>query len=74
MLEDSNSESLAQNRPKSSKLAFCTDLHEGDENAGHLRKYVNNLDSKIDYAKWKQNLVLKYNYMPMKRIMEKVQN
>lgn len=74
MLEDSNNEPVAASRPKSSKLAFCTELQEGDENAGHLRRYVNNLDSKIDYAKWKQSLVLKYNYMPMKRIMEKVQN
>lgn len=39
----------------------------------NLTKYVDNLESKIDYAKWKQNLVLKYNYMPLKRITEKVQ-
>lgn len=32
------------------------------------------MDKKIDYAKWKQDLVLKYNYMPMKRMTEKVQN
>jgi hypothetical protein len=35
---------------------------------------VNALESKLDYAKWKQGLVLKYNYMPMKRIAEKVHN
>jgi hypothetical protein len=54
--------------------AFYTDLQEGDEDAGRLRRYVNALESKLDYAKWKQSLVLKYNYMPMKRITEKVQN
>lgn len=35
---------------------------------------MNALDNKLDYAKWKQGLVLKYNYMPMKRITEKVHN
>jgi hypothetical protein len=34
---------------------------------------LSNLKTK-DYAKWKQDLVLKYNYMPMKRMTEKVQN
>ena len=33
-----------------------------------LRKYVDNLNDKIDYAKWKQELVLNYNYMPLKTI------
>lgn len=63
-------------RPPSStpSSAFYTDVQEGDENAGKLRRYVNALESKLDYAKWKQSLVLKYNYMPMKRITEKVHN
>ena len=38
-----------------------------------LRKYVENLESKLDYAKWKQKIVLEFNYLPIKRIAEKVQ-
>lgn len=28
----------------------------------------------MDYARWKQNLVLSYNYMPLANIKEKLQN
>ena len=55
--------------------AFYTDIKEKTEmerQEGHLTKYVDNLHSKLDYAKWKQSLVLQYNYLPMKRITEKV--
>lgn len=38
----------------------------GQENP--LRSYVNVLESKLDYAKWKQDLVLNYNYMPLANI------
>lgn len=31
------------------------------------------MHEKIDYAKWKQQLVLKYNYLPMKRIADKIE-
>ena len=65
---------MAQTTNTPSAPAFYTDLKEGDENAGKLRRYVNALENKLDYAKWKQGLVLKYNYMPMKRIAEKVHN
>lgn len=51
--------------------AYLTDVWERpDEN--NLRKYVDKLDSKIDYAKWKQSLVLSYNYMPLQTIREKI--
>jgi hypothetical protein len=53
---------------------FCTRPQEGEESAANLARYVNDLESKIDYAKWKQSLVLKFNYMPMKRITEKIEN
>lgn len=33
-----------------------------------LRAYVNKLQNKIDYAKWKQKLVLNYNYLPLSNI------
>ena len=49
-------------------LTDFTDKIEPDK----LRSYVDNLDSKIDYAKWKQALVLKYNYMPLENIKEKI--
>ena len=45
-----------------------------DEQGGKLSVYVDNLSKKLDYAKWKQSLVLQYNYLPMKRITEKVEN
>ena len=45
-----------------------------DEQGGKLSNYVDNLSKKLDYAKWKQTLVLQYNYLPMKRITEKVEN
>lgn len=35
---------------------------------------MNVLDAKMDYARWKQNLVLSYNYMPLANIKEKLQN
>ena len=57
--------------------AFYTDVKEKTEmeqQEGKLKKYVDNLNKKIDYAKWKQSLVLQYNYLPMKRITEKVEN
>lgn len=53
---------------------FCTRPQEGDEKGGNLLRYVEDLESKIEYAKWKQSLVLKFNYMPMKRITEKIEN
>lgn len=53
--------------------AFYTDIQERDENAANLNSYVTNLNSKLDYAKWKQDLVLKFNYMPMKRIAERIE-
>jgi len=53
--------------------AFYTDIQERDESAAHLNRYVANLDSKLDYAKWKQDLVLKFNYMPLKRITERIE-
>jgi hypothetical protein len=48
--------------------AFYTDIVSKEPVTNDLTKYVDNLDNKIDYAKWKQNLVLKFNYMPIKRI------
>jgi hypothetical protein len=53
--------------------AFYTDIQERDENATNLNSYVANLNSKLDYAKWKQDLVLKFNYMPMKRIADRIE-
>jgi hypothetical protein len=56
---------------------FFTDIKERremDQHESSLRKYVDNLHNKLDYAKWKQSLVLQYNYLPMKRITEKVEN
>lgn len=38
-----------------------------------LRAYVDQLDSKINYAKWKQNLVLTYNYLPLSTISDKLE-
>lgn len=37
-----------------------------------LRSYVDNLERKILSAKWKQNLVLTYNYMPLENVKEKL--
>jgi uncharacterized protein (UPF0332 family) len=57
--------------------AFYTDLKERGEveqQEGKLNRYVDNINQKIDYAKWKQELVLKYNYLPMKRIGDKIEN
>lgn len=51
---------------------FYTDLTDRNEEF-NIRNYVNSLDDKIDYAKWKQDLVLNYNYMPLKNIKEKIQ-
>ena len=39
-----------------------------------MSSYVENLSRKLDYANWKQSLVLQYNYLPMKRITQKVEN
>ena len=36
--------------------------------ANNLRNYVDNLERKILSAKWKQNLVLTYNYMPLENV------
>ena len=33
-----------------------------------LKLYVDNLNSKLDFAKWKQSLLLKYNYVPFDMI------
>lgn len=57
--------------------AFYTDVKERseiEEEEHKLHRYVENMNSKIDYAKWKQELVLKYNYLPMKRITDKIEN
>lgn len=51
--------------------AYITDLADRTEQ-DTLRRYVDKLDSKIDYAKWKQSLVLSYNYMPLQSIKEKI--
>ncbi len=54
---------------------FYTDLKEKDEvqeQESKLGSYVQGLNNKIDYAKWKQDLVLKYNYLPIKRITDKI--
>lgn len=54
---------------------FYTDLKETNEmgeQQNKLKKYVDNLNNKIDYAKWKQTLILQYNYLPLKRITQKV--
>ena len=56
---------------------FYTDIKEKSEierEEGRLHKYVDNMHNKIDYAKWKQELVLKYNYLPMKRLTDKIEN
>lgn len=45
-----------------------------EQQEGKLNRYVDNISQKIDYAKWKQELVLKYNYLPMKRIGDKIEN
>ena len=50
---------------------FCTEPITVQKNP--LQKYVDNLNEKLDYAKWKQNLVLNFNYMPLKNIKEKIE-
>jgi hypothetical protein len=30
-----------------------------------LQFYIDSLEGKIERAKWKQNTILKYNYMPL---------
>ena len=56
-----------------SDKTFFTDVKPVDPHQSGLRKYVDNLENKIDYAKWKQRTVLEFNYLPIKRIAEKVQ-
>ena len=51
---------------------FCTEPADRTEE-NRLRQYVDHLNDKVDYAKWKQDLILNYNYMPLKTIKEKIQ-
>ena len=50
-----------------SQSIYLTDLQPQPKHSS-LHHYVDKLDSKIDYAKWKQSLVLSYNYMPLQSI------
>lgn len=54
------------------KSAYITEIENKPDNS--LREYVNVINTKLDYAKWKQNLVLSYNYMPLANIQEKLHN
>ena len=50
---------------------FCTEpTDRTDEHK--LRNYIDNIHDKINYAKWKQDLILSYNYMPLKNIKDKI--
>ena len=57
---------------KMAESAYLTDIIEKNEET-KLRQYVDRLENKIGYAKWKQSLVLNYNYMPLQNIKEKIE-
>jgi hypothetical protein len=56
--------------------AFYTDIPRGEfdaviEHNKKLGKYIDKFDSRLTYAKWKQDLVLMYNYEPLTSIVKK---
>jgi hypothetical protein len=38
-----------------------------------LGTYIDNFDNRLKYAKWKQELVLMYNYEPLASIVKKTE-
>lgn len=51
---------------------FVTEVKMESTKNDHLQTYVDSLGKRIDSAKWKQNLVLMYNYMPLTIIQDKM--
>lgn len=59
-----------------SNSSYLTEPELAPLSAGRtsLRSYVDKLDNKIGYAKWKQNLVLRYNYMPLAMVGDSIED
>lgn len=44
--------------------AYLTEAKDRDFKT-KMMSYVNSIENKIERAKWKQNLILTYNYIPL---------
>ena len=44
---------------------YITKRDHSHYDSSKLQIYIDSLDKKIQGAKWKQNLILTYNYMPL---------
>lgn len=51
---------------------FITEAKSDGRKNDFLQSYVDSLGKRIDSAKWKQNLILMYNYMPLTIIQDKM--
>lgn len=51
---------------------YITEPKQEDQKYKILKNYTDKLEGKISGAHWKQNLVLKYNYMPLTTIQDSI--